>query len=52
MEMALHVAAMLACVLAAFNAPFARAVVFGVHIDGNPSLIAMRSCVVPRGLPV
>lgn len=40
MDMALPVvnatAAVLARVSAAFNAPLARAVVFGVHIDGNP----------------
>ena len=32
-------AAVLARVSAAFNAPLARAVVFGVHIDGNPSFL-------------
>jgi hypothetical protein len=40
MEMALPVvnatAAALARVSVAFNTPYARAVVFGVHIDGNP----------------
>lgn len=40
MDMALPIvnatAAVLARVSAAFNAPFARAVVFGVHIDGKP----------------
>jgi serine palmitoyltransferase len=30
-------AAVLAHVSAAFNSPLARAVVFGVHIDGSPS---------------
>jgi hypothetical protein len=39
MDMALPIvnatAAVLARVSAAFNAPFARAVVFGVHIDGH-----------------
>jgi hypothetical protein len=43
MDMALPVvnatAAVLARVSAAFNAPLARAVVFGVHIDGNPSFL-------------
>ena len=42
MDMALPVvnatAAALARFTAAFNAPLARAVVFGVHIDGKPSL--------------
>jgi len=32
-------AAVLARVSAAFNAPLARTVVFGVHIDGNPSFL-------------
>jgi len=43
MDMALPVvnatAAVLARVSAAFNAPLARTVVFGVHIDGNPSFL-------------
>jgi serine palmitoyltransferase len=41
MDMALPIvnatAAVLARVSAAFNGPLARAVVFGVHIDGSPS---------------